>query len=242
MSTEVFEELFRNLENTLHERLKVIQEILSATKQSAGSNVNVAQFEQGLHKLEKHVESLEEYTMGEVRTLAYNHDMLEKRVISLESSLRSAAETLQTMNNTIEMIQVRLNDEKPVEAAEVEAEIDAAQEAALNADIDPITLEKKAQAALAKAVEELEEEVEEEEVEEEEEEVVEEEEEEVEEEEEEVEEEELEIEEFVYKKKTWWRDQHNNVYTPNDDGAVDPDAIVGIWNPATKKIEAVSSP
>lgn len=239
MSTEVVRELFRNLETTLHDRLKVIEDILSTTRQSVNSsNVNPASFEEGLNKLQKHIESLEEYTMGEVRTLAYNHDMLENRVESLERSMKSSIESFLTINNTIGMMQKRMDDEKPVEAAEVEAEIEETQEAALNADVDPVGTETKARAALVKAVEQLEEEVEEEEVEEEEEVV---EEEEVEEEEVEEEVEELELEEFDYKKKTYYRDQHNNVYIADEDGCVDPSAVVGIWNPKTKKIDRVPS-
>ena len=239
MSTEVVRELFRNLETTLHDRLKVIEDILSTTRQSVNnSNVNPATFEEGLSKLQKHIESLEEYTMGEVRTLAYNHDMLEKRVESLERSMKSSIESFLTINNTIGMMQKRMDDEKPVEAAEVEAEIEETQEAALNADVDPVGAESKARAALVKAVEELQEEEVVEETSEEEE-VEEEEVEEEEVEEEEVEEEELELEEFDYKKKTYYRDQHNNVYIADEDGCVDPNAVVGIWNPKTKKIDRV---
>jgi hypothetical protein len=58
-------------------------------------------------------------------------------------------------------------------------------------------------------------------------------------EEEEVEEEELELEEFQYKTKTYYRDQNSNVYIADEDGCVDANAVVGIWNPKTKKIERV---
>jgi chromosome segregation ATPase len=235
--------------------LRVIEEILHATK-STNATGNVPGVTDKLVELERYVKSVEEYAMGEVRTLAFNHDMLEKRVEMLESSMRKAADTLITVNETMGSLQRRMDDEKPVEAAEVEAEIEAAQEAALNADVDPITTEMKAKAALLKAVEQLEEEEEvveeeveeEEEVVEEEEEVVEEEEEVVEEEEEvveeeveeeEVEEEELELEEFTYKNKTYYRDQNCNVYIADEDGAVDPNEVVGIWNPKTKKIDRV---
>ncbi len=240
MSTEVVKELFRNLETTLHDRLKVIEEILSNTKQSVANTSNGAALEEGLNKLQRHIESLEEYTMGEVRTLVYNHDMLEKRVELLETNTSDHFKKVILLIESIEKMQKRMDDEKPVEAAEVEVEIEETQEAALNADIDPVGTETKARTALAKAVEELEEEeeeVEEEEVEEEEVEEEEVEEEEVE--EEEVEEEELELEEFEYKKKTYYRDQHNNVYIADEDGCVDPSAVVGIWNPKTKKIERV---
>jgi hypothetical protein len=68
----------------------------------------------------------------------------------------------------------------------------------------------------------------------------------VEEEEEEVEEEveeeevELEFEEFEYKKKTYYRDQNSNVYVADEEGCIDPNEVVGVWNPKTKKIDRVS--
>ena len=239
MSTEVVRELFRNLEITLHDRLKVIEDILQTTKHSPQSGESTRT---NLENLERHIESLEEYAMSQVRALAYNHDMLEARVVSMESTLKSAVETLQTITSTIGSLQKRMDDERPVEAVEAEVELEQTQEAALNADVDAVATEKKAKAALAKAVEQLEEEeeevVEEEVVEEEEEEVVEEEEEEVVEEVVE-EEEELELEEFQYKTKTYYRDQNSNVYIADEDGCVDANAVVGIWNPKTKKIDRV---
>jgi hypothetical protein len=243
MSSEVVRELFRNLENTLHDRLKVIEDILSNTKHSVSNNAKAEEVLEGLTKLQRYIESVEQYAMGEVRSLAYNHDMLEKRVETMERSMKSVAESFHTINDTIAMMQKRMDDEKPVEAAEVEAEIEETQEAALNADLDATQHESNAKVALVKAVEELDEEEEEEVEEEEVEEVeVEEEEEEVEEEEvEEEEEEELELEEFTYKKKTYYRDQNNNVYVADDDGCIDASQIVGIWNPTVKKIDRVST-
>ena len=233
MSTTVVHELFRNLETTLHDRLRVIEEILRSTKQSVPeSDTSLAE---RLSLLEKHFLSLDEFATGQVRTLAFNHDQLEARVNQVEGWVRSTLETLRTVNETVGSLQKRMDDEKPVEAAEVEAEIEETQEAALNADADPVGAETKAKAALAKAIQEMEEV----EVEEEEEEVEEEEEEE----EEEVveEEEELELEEFTFKGRTYYRDQNCNVYIADEEGCVDPTEIVGRWNPTTKKIERVPS-
>jgi hypothetical protein len=242
MSSEVVRELFRNFENVLHDRLRVIEDILTSTNK-VGVSGDLEPIQRNLKQVSDHFQSLEEYTMGQIRTLAYNHDMLEKRVESIENSLKSAVVSFQTINETIGMMQKRIDDEKPVEAAEVEAEIEETQEAALNADIDAVATEQKAQKALVKAIEQLpadEEEVEEEEVEEEEVEEEEVEEEEVE--EEEVEEEvELEFEEFEYKKKTYHRDQFCNVYIADEEGCIDPNEVVGIWNPKTKKIDRVST-
>jgi hypothetical protein len=170
--------------------------------------------------------------MGEVRTLAYNHDQLEKRVELLESSMRKAAETLLTLNHTIGSLQKRIDDERPVEAVEAEVEVEETQEAALNADADVIATEAKAKESMARAVEELVDEGDDADDEEEEEE-------EVEEEEQEVEEEELELESFIYKKKTYARDQNNNVYNLDEEGSADVSEVVGIWNPTTKKIDPV---
>ena len=271
MSTEVVKELFRNLENVLHDRLKVIEDILSLAKQSQHQHLNpnsteVSHSSLKINDLEARLHSLDEYTMGQVRTLAFNHDQLENtvkhlesRIHSLESSMRSAVESFQVINATMGLMQTRMDDGKPVEAAEAEAEIDEAQEAALNAETDAVVVEKRAKASFSKAVEQLEEEVEEEDatsdeeeevVEEEEEEEVEEEEEEEEEEEveeEEVEEEEVEEEEveeespyehiFTFEEVDYYLDKTtNNVYIPDEDGGVDPEDIKGIWSASTEKM------
>jgi len=173
-----------------------------------------------LEAVASHVNSLEEYAMGEVRTLAYNHDMLEKRVELAESTLRTMVETLQTVNTTLGSLQKRMDDERPVEAVEAEVEVEETQEAALNADTDVVATETKAKKTLAKAVEELEEEEEEEEPEEEEE-----------------EEEVPDLESFTYKKKTFARDSENNVYSVDAEGAADISEVIGIWNPVTKTID-----
>jgi chromosome segregation ATPase len=218
MSTEVVRELFRNFENTLHDRLKVIEDILTATSGAkhvsvTAAPVDLSEVERKISEAVRHIHSVEEYAMGEVRTLAYNHDMLEKRVVSLESSMRSAAETLLTINTTIGSLQKRMDDERPVEAAEVEAEIEQTQEAALEEEVVEEEVAEE---------EEVEEEVAEEE-----------------EEEEEEEQEELDLEVLEYRKRTYARDQHNNVYNMDDEGTADVSQIVGIWNPKTKKIEPV---
>lgn len=223
MSAEVIRELFRNVETSfqtslqetqtnIHNRLKIIEEILCATRQTAGTTPAA---QSNFAALESQIRSLEEYTMGEVRTLAYNHDMLEKRVELMESSYT-------TINTTISALQKRIEDDRPVEAAEVEAEIESTQEAALNADLDAVATERLAKESLVNAIEKLEEE-----------EVLEEDADD----EAEVEEEELEA--FEYKKKTYARDQNNNVYAMDDEGCADTSEILGIWNPVTKKIDPV---
>lgn len=202
MSAELVKELLRNFENTLHDRLKVIEDILTSANKTSGETADLdprilSDVSKRIDKAVGHIQSVEEYAMGEVRTLAYNHDMLEKRVELLEGSMRKAAETLLSLNDTIGSLQKRMDDGLPVEAAEVEAEIEETQEAALQ-----------------------EQEVEEEE-------------------EEEEEQEELDLEAFEYRKRSYAHDQHNRVYNMDEEGAADISEVVGIWNPKTKKIEAV---
>jgi hypothetical protein len=232
MSSEVVRELFRNFEKYVHERLSVIEDILTSTKQTATQG-DVKAFDpspllERLTELEGHFRSLDEYTMGQIRTLAFNHDQLETRVEALETSTRDHLKQVVTLIESLEKMQKRMDDEKPVEAAEVEAEMEETQEAALNAEEESLSDETTAKAVLVKAVEKLEEE--EEDVEEEEEE---------EEEEVEAEEEELDLEIFTYKKKDWCRDQNNNVYPVDEAGEADISEVVGIWNPTTKKIDPV---
>jgi len=59
--------------------------------------------------------------------------------------------------------------------------------------------------------------------------------------EEEEEAESLDLEELEYKGTTYYRETvTNKIYLPDDDGAVDPDAPLGLWNPQTKKIQRLS--
>jgi hypothetical protein len=245
MSTEVVKELIHNLKNTFSDRLTVIEDILSTARQSANpvDSAKITELEARLH-------SLDDYAMGQVRTLAFNHDQLElfvknleERLMSLEHSMKTAVVSFQVINDTMGLLQKRMNDEKPVEAAEAEAEIEEAQEAALNAETDAVLVEKKAKVSLAKAVEQL---VDEEEEEEEDDNTTDEEaeaeEEEVEEEEEEAEEEEAEEESpydhiFTHEEVDYYVDRTtNNVYNPDEDGGVDPEDIKGIWNASTEKM------
>lgn len=232
MSSEVVRELFRNLETTLHDRLKVIEDILSTTRSSSAPSASeFNDFEAHIRSEMKHeLQRVEDQVLHQIMIGVDKRRELEARVEQVERWIRSTAETLQTINTTVGSLQKRMDDERPVEAVEVEAEIEAAQEAALNAEPDAVVVEAKAKATLQTVVAQLEEEeeVEEEEVEVEEEEV-----------EEEVEEEELELEEFTFKTKTYYRDQNLNVYIADEDGAVDPSEVVGIWNPKTKKIDRV---
>lgn len=229
MNPEVVKTLLNVFENKLHDQLMVIQDIL--TSKSTEGSADTGLVRKNLETLTSHFHGLEEYTMGEVRALVYNNDMLEKRVVTLESTIKNLVDTLQTINTTIGSLQKRMDDERPVEAVEAEVEVEETQEAALNADADVVATEAKAKATLQKAVEALEENETGEEADDEEEDE--------EEEEEEEEEEGVELESFTYKKKTYARDENNNVYAVDEDGAADISEVIGIWNPVTKKIDPV---
>ena len=54
-------------------------------------------------------------------------------------------------------------------------------------------------------------------------------------------EEDFELVELEYKGTTYYRDEKTNkVYLPDDDGAIDPEQPLGIWNLQTKKIQRLS--
>jgi len=52
---------------------------------------------------------------------------------------------------------------------------------------------------------------------------------------------ELDLVELEYKGTTYYRDTTTNkIYLPDDEGAIDPEAPLAIWNPVTKKIQRLS--
>jgi hypothetical protein len=51
----------------------------------------------------------------------------------------------------------------------------------------------------------------------------------------------LDLVELDYKGTTYYRDTTTNkIYLPDDEGAIDPEAPLAIWNPQTKKIQRLS--
>ena len=249
MSNDMVRELFRNLENTLHERLRIIEDILSNQRQNG--NVNLVGVEQRLHDMGTTIRLVEENTMKEIHAMTRKFDTWMQGMNRLESDINTLRQELRN----------KKPDERPVELVQAELEEHLTQAAALDADVDATEVEVNAKQALKKAIQALpapvvkhpvieeetveeeeevvEEEVEEEEVEEEE--VVEEEvvEEEVEEEEVvEEEEEEESLTEFTYKGKTYYHDADYKVYVPDADGAVgDP---VGLYDPQTNRIRRLT--
>lgn len=215
MSNDMVRELFRGLENTLYERLRIIEDILA--KQREAGNPHMSGVEKNLHEISTQMQRVETETVNQINDM---NTRISKWMSQLQADVNAVREELRK----------RKDDERPVELVQAQLE----QQAALDAE-NATDVEKKAKAALQKVVqgltvqipppptiEELEEEEEAEEEEEEEE--AEEEEEIVEEEaeeEEEVEEEEAEeLVEFTFKGKTYYHDSEYKVYIPDADGSV----------------------
>jgi hypothetical protein len=225
MSSDLVRELFRSVENTLYERLRIIEDILVKS-----SPVPV---------VAPPVEAVSQDNTETRQTL----EVVEKAVETINARLLRLEETVSRLLTAVRE-QAMGSDDRGVEEVEAEIEVEAAELEALNADANASVHESETQATFRRVVAELREtvvseqaadedadnEAEEEEAE------VEEEEAEVEEEEAEVEEEEaLAVEEFTYRKRTYYRDADNNVYGVDEEGDIVSDPI-GKWNPDTQKI------
>ncbi len=225
-------ELFRGVETTLYERLRIIEDILVKQRQE-GTNPHMEGVEKRLHETAEQVHRVETHTMRHIEDMNRKFDTWMSGMSALE---RRIAEMQEELRNK------RKVDDRPVEL--VQAQLDENKNATIIESNAKVALEKAVR-ALPSVDETQKEEVVEEEVEEEE--VVEEEvvEEEVEEEEgeeeveEEVEEEEEALTAFEFKGKTYYHDSEYKVYIPDEDGAVsDP---VGIYDPTTKRIRRLPS-
>ena len=135
MSSEIVRQLFQNLENTLHDRLKVIEDILQS---QPSSNTN--------QTLVSKLDSLETYTKGEFVFICGVYDKLAERVTTLEENLTKLLDKLISTKSQ--------EDDKPVEAVEAEIEVEQAEAEALDA-CSATEIEVSAKAALQKAVEAL---------------------------------------------------------------------------------------
>jgi hypothetical protein len=246
MSIETIRSLFRVLENTLHERLTVIEDVINNQAQPSESNngnveQRVARLENNNSNLELHqrlasLESIFGRLHDDVKSIRWDQIALNRRLDILHANMQ---------------LESAGSDERPVEAVEAEVELETAEAEALDADIDASEVERGATVALKDAVKALplpvsvsakeaeDEEAEEEEAEEAEEEA---EDEEAEEEAEEAEEEaqaDVSVEEFIYRNKTYYRDSDNKVYRADEEGDI-LDEVIGVWNPTTKKIQRTS--
>jgi hypothetical protein len=182
MSKEIISQLFRNLEASIHERLRVIEDLMLTSLVPVTST---------------HNEAIEVTLEKDERLVTVKHD--DERLSNLAAQIGELTKRLDAFTgkdrapNTILLSSTLVPDEPE---AEVQPEVEAAE---------------------AEEEEEAQAQPEEEEA------------------------ESLDLEELDYKGTTYYRDTvTNKIYLPDDDGAVDPDAPLGLWNPQTKKIQRLS--
>lgn len=194
MSKEIISQIFRSLEASIHERLKVIEDLMMTSLNESKP--------QEFKPLEVTVENGERtVTVVEDPRFAALSDQLVALTARLDSFVaKDRAPNTILLTSTLDVFpeEDEVQPSSPVEA-EAEAEVEV-----------PPEIEEEAEA---------EEEAEEEE---------------------ELEED-FELVELEYKGTTYYRDEKTNkVYLPDDDGAIDPEQPLGIWNLQTKKIQRLS--
>lgn len=185
MSREIIQQLFRNLEVSIHERLRVIEDLML-------TSVTVVKPQN---------ETLEVTVDNNERSVIIS-DTTENRISSLALQIEELTKRFDLMTgkdrppNTI-LLSSTLVPEEP-EEEEVNPEIEAAEaEEEEEAEAQP---EEEAQ-----------------------------------------EDSDLDLVELDYKGTTYYRDTTTNkIYLPDDEGAIDPEAPLAIWNPLTKKIQRLS--
>jgi hypothetical protein len=200
MSKEIISQIFRSLEASIHERLKVIEDLMMTSLNESKP--------QEFKPLEVTVENGERtVTVADDPRFAALSDQIVALTARLDSFVaKDRAPNTILLTSTLDVFpeEDEVQPSSPVEA-EAEAEVEV-----------PPEIEEEAEA---------EEEAEDEEAEEEEEEL----------------EEDFELVELEYKGTTYYRDEKTNkVYLPDDDGAIDPEQPLGIWNLQTKKIQRLS--
>ncbi len=222
MSNDMIRELFRGVETTLYERLRIIEDILVKQRQE-GTNPHMEGVEKNIHTIAERVNVVEQQTMRSIEEMNRKIGVWMGGMSALEQQIASLRDEVRNRNKV---------DERPVEL--VQAQLEQGPPATVVEKNAKVALEKAVSALPVKEIVVVEEEDADDEQEEEEEV-----EEEVEEEEEEEEEEEA-LTPFNFKGKTYYHDAEYKVYIPDEDGAVsDP---VGIYDPQSKRIRRLPTP
>ena len=228
MSNDMVRELFRSLENTLYERLRIIEDILAKQRQE-GANPHMGSVETRLHEIADHMERIETHTMAEIHKMNQKVDRWLEGMSAIENDINALRIELRSKTRV---------DDRPVEAVQAELEKRTVKAVALDTNAAS-QIEVSAKKALARVVETLPSPIVVNPEDEEEEEIIEEEvEEEVVEEEVEEEEEEEALTEFNFKGKTYYHDSEYKVYIPDEDGAISEP--VGIYDPKTGRIRRIT--
>ena len=186
MSKDIIHQLFRNLEVSIHERLRVIEDLMLTSV-----------------TIEKPRNETLEVTVENHERSVLISDTTEDRISSLASQIEELTKRLDLMTgkdrapNTILLSSTLVPDE-PEEEEQVNPEIEAAEA-------------EEEEEAEAQQEEEAQEDSD------------------------------LDLVELDYKGTTYYRDTTTNkIYLPDDEGAIDPEAPLAIWNPVTKKIQRLS--
>ena len=189
MSKDIIHQLFRNLEVSIHERLRVIEDLMLTSV-----------------TIEKPRNETLEVTVENHERSVLISDTTEDRISSLASQIEELTKRLDLMTgkdrapNTILLSSTLVPDE-PEEEEQVNPEIEAAE----------AEEEEEAEAQEEEEAQEAQEDSD------------------------------LDLVELDYKGTTYYRDTTTNkIYLPDDEGAIDPEAPLAIWNPQTKKIQRLS--
>jgi hypothetical protein len=189
MSKEIIQQLFRNLEASIHERLRVIEDLMLTSLVPSAQTVTLE---------------------NNQRDVTIKND--DERLSNLASQIGELTKRLDAFTgkdrapNTI-LLSSTLVPEEPEADPEVQLEAELQPEAEFQPEVEAAEAEEEEEAE-AQPEEEAES---------------------------------LDLEELDYKGTTYYRDTvTNKIYLPDDDGAVDPDAPLGLWNPQTKKIQRLS--
>lgn len=203
MSKEIISQIFRSLEASIHERLKVIEDLMMTSLNESKP--------QEFKPLEVTVENGERtVTVAEDPRFAALSDQIVALTARLDSFVaKDRAPNTILLTSTLDVFPEEEDEVQPSSSVKEDAEVEVPPEIELQAEEE----------AEAEAEADAEEEAEEEEA----------------------EEEDFELVELEYKGTTYYRDEKTNkVYLPDDDGAIDPEQPLGIWNLQTKKIQRLS--
>ena len=197
MSKEIISQIFRSLEASIHERLKVIEDLMMTSLNESKP--------QEFKPLEVTVENGERtVTVAEDPRFAALSDQIVALTARLDSFVaKDRAPNTILLTSTLDVFPEE-DEVQPSSPVEAEAEVEVPPEIEEEVEAEEEEAEEEAEAE-----EELEED--------------------------------FELVELEYKGTTYYRDEKTNkVYLPDDDGAIDPEQPLGIWNLQTKKIQRLS--
>ena len=212
MSEQLIHELFRGVESVVHERLVIAEDVLQKKQSSElAEMVKVQGYKIDSLSMQLHKLSEQISILTSLKASQINHPFIHPDSVAFMPQATMPQATMPQAP----MPQATMPQAAPMPVAEPVLK---------NVTIGPcVSAIDMAEEVLEEEEEVLEEEVLEEEV------------------EEEVEEEaqEVELEEFIYKKKTYYKDAENQVYQMDSDGNLD-DSPIGVWNEQTQRIHPMA--